>query len=92
MSLDIDECVINADDCDQLCVNDLGSYHCECYTGYLRDNNSCVGWWIFILSLSYKHQWFKWCVDTIYTGMGLFVYTGMRLFDAQSCLFIRKYT
>ena len=56
MSLDIDECVINADDCDQLCVNDLGSYHCECYTGYLRDKDSCVGWWIFILLLSYEHQ------------------------------------
>ena len=40
---DINECA--ADNCDQICVNDLGSYHCECYTGYFRDNNlsSCVG-------------------------------------------------
>ena len=42
-SLDIDECLISTDDCDQLCVNDIGSYHCECYAGYFRDNNSCVG-------------------------------------------------
>ena len=42
---DINECGLATDDCDQLCVNDLGSYHCECYTGYFRDNNlsSCVG-------------------------------------------------
>ena len=42
---DIDECTLNTDDCDQLCVNDIGSYHCECYSGYFRDNNlsSCVG-------------------------------------------------
>ena len=43
--LDINGCELATDDCDQLCVNDLGSYHCECYTGYFRDNNlsSCVG-------------------------------------------------
>ena len=42
---DINECGLDTDDCDQLCVNELGSYHCECYTGYFRDNNlsSCVG-------------------------------------------------
>ena len=40
---DIDECAVNIDDCDQLCVNDLGSYHCECYTGYFREISSCVG-------------------------------------------------
>ena len=41
--VDINECVLNIDDCDQLCVNDLGSYHCECYTGYFREISSCVG-------------------------------------------------
>ena len=42
---DINECDLNIDDCDQLCVNDLESYYCECYTGYLRDNysSSCLG-------------------------------------------------
>ena len=43
--VDVNECTLNIDDCDQLCVDDIGSYHCECYTGYFRDNNSayCVG-------------------------------------------------
>ena len=40
---DIDECTLNIDDCDQSCVNDIGSYHCECYDGYFNDTNSCVG-------------------------------------------------
>ena len=42
---DINECDLNIDDCDQLCVNDWGSYYCECFTGYFRDNNSssCLG-------------------------------------------------
>ena len=45
---DIDECTLNIDDCDQLCVNDIGSYHCECHTGYFRDNNllSCIGMYV----------------------------------------------
>ena len=44
-TIDIDECELNINDCDQLCVNDLGSYHCECYTGHFRENisSSCVG-------------------------------------------------
>ena len=43
--IDIDECTLNIDDCNQLCVNDIGSYHCECYDGYIRGTNSssCVG-------------------------------------------------
>lgn len=43
--IDVNECALNIDDCDQLCVNDFGSYHCECYSGYLRENNSlpCIG-------------------------------------------------
>ena len=40
---DVDDCGLKIDDCDQLCVNDLVSYHCECYTGYSRENTSCVG-------------------------------------------------
>ena len=40
---DIDECTLNIDDCDQLCVNDMGSHHCECHDGYFKDMNSCIG-------------------------------------------------
>ena len=45
LTADIDECTPNIDDCDELCVNEIGSYHCECYDGYFRDNNSasCFG-------------------------------------------------
>lgn len=31
---DIDECALGISGCDQICVNDPGSYHCECNTGY----------------------------------------------------------
>ena len=43
--IDIGECDLNIDNCDQLCVNELGSYHCECYSGYSRENStsSCIG-------------------------------------------------
>ena len=43
--IDVDECTLNIDNCDQMCVNELGSYHCECYSGYFRENNTlpCIG-------------------------------------------------
>ena len=43
--IDIDECVLNIDNCDQMCVNELGSYRCECYSGYSRVNDilRCIG-------------------------------------------------
>ena len=45
ITVDVNECTLNIDNCDQRCVNDFGSYHCECYSGYLRGNNllSCIG-------------------------------------------------
>ena len=48
---DVNECTLNIDDCDQFCVNDIGSYHCECHTGYFRDNNSssCIGTYVRLL-------------------------------------------
>ena len=42
-TLDVDECTLDIDNYDQLCVNDIGSYHCECYTGYFRNTSSCIG-------------------------------------------------
>ena len=43
--IDVNECELGTDNCDQLCIDDLGSYHCGCYNGYLIDNDSssCVG-------------------------------------------------
>lgn len=44
---DIDECTADRTACDsnQNCVNTLGSYQCECKTGFTMDKvvNACVG-------------------------------------------------
>ena len=42
---DNDECVMGTDTCDQVCINEPGSYHCSCNTGYLLKSNkiSCMG-------------------------------------------------
>lgn len=31
---DIDECEEGTAHCDQICVNDIGGYHCECKDGF----------------------------------------------------------
>jgi len=33
---DINECSQSTHGCSQVCVNDLGTYHCDCYNGYQR--------------------------------------------------------
>ena len=42
---DIDECKEDTDGCEQRCVNDPGTFHCDCDPGYtLRsDNKACQG-------------------------------------------------
>ena len=44
-STDINECVLNTDDCDHICSNNVGSYQCTCLTGYglASDQHSCEG-------------------------------------------------
>ena len=34
--VDINECSENTHTCSQVCVNDLGTYHCKCSSGYRR--------------------------------------------------------
>ena len=34
--VDINECSANTHGCSQVCVNDLGTYHCECFNGYQK--------------------------------------------------------
>ncbi len=41
---DINECTEVTDGCNQLCNNTIGSYFCDCITGYeLDDPLTCVG-------------------------------------------------
>ena len=46
--VDINECSANTHACSQLCVNDLGTYHCECFNGYQKrittpTDGTCTG-------------------------------------------------
>lgn len=42
---DINECNSNNGNCDQNCINQPGTYHCTCNTGYTLSSNlrSCIG-------------------------------------------------
>ena len=43
--VDIDECSLKIDDCDQDCINTAGDYDCLCFDGYFLDtsNDNCEG-------------------------------------------------
>ena len=42
--IDINECSRNNGGCDHNCTNAVGSYYCNCTSGYLLKNSSeCVG-------------------------------------------------
>ena len=32
--LDVNECSENSHACSQMCINDLGTYHCDCFNGF----------------------------------------------------------
>jgi len=42
---DVDECAINNGGCEQMCNNTIGSFICNCVTGYQLDGNgfNCSG-------------------------------------------------
>lgn len=43
---DVDECAANSDDCDDApdaCKNDVGSYHCQCPSGFTGDGKGADG-------------------------------------------------
>lgn len=40
--IDINECEIGGNGCAQRCVNTLGSFRCECNSGYRADGKTCV--------------------------------------------------
>ncbi len=42
---DVDECLEGSSDCEQICTNTMGNYHCSCYPGYVigqDDANTCT--------------------------------------------------
>ena len=42
--IDVDECSKDKGGCEQICVNTIGSFHCECRNGYeLVDHKHCKG-------------------------------------------------
>ena len=46
--VDINECTINTDECDNnfMCINNIGSYECQCRSGFQlsSDKESCTGY------------------------------------------------
>ena len=46
--LDTNECSSNNGGCNQTCINEIGSFHCECDIGYtLDDGLGCTGRYIY---------------------------------------------
>ena len=37
--IDTNECLLNNGGCSQLCTNTIGSYHCDCRSGYQLNHN-----------------------------------------------------
>ena len=61
VTLDLDECRGNNNHCHQnaVCTNTLGSYKCQCATGYTGDGFSCSGketWHFFYIFFSCKEK------------------------------------
>ena len=41
--VDINECSADSSLCDQICENTVGSYSCNCYTGFMLTGSQCQG-------------------------------------------------
>lgn len=43
--IDINECSLGYDECNQYCINTEGSYLCYCSSGYhlMSDHKTCIG-------------------------------------------------
>ena len=51
---DINECTngsVGSTTCSEVCVNDPGTFHCDCYPGYTLNSDlvSCSGWCIYLI-------------------------------------------
>ena len=42
--IDVDECVVKENSCDQICTNTDGTFECACDSGYVLDEDkiSCI--------------------------------------------------
>ena len=59
--VDIDECSENTHTCSQVCANDLGTYRCDCFSGYQRlattpIDVTCTGKHY---NITVKYNWFS---------------------------------
>ena len=45
LKADVDECKLGTHECNQICVNTVGSFMCDCYPGFILDINeyTCNG-------------------------------------------------
>ena len=52
--IDIDECAINADNCDAhaACSNNVGSFSCQCRFGYSGNGTTCQGMWLILIDVN----------------------------------------
>lgn len=60
------ECCTGDDDCEQICINTVGSYTCFCISGYktsLGNSSACEGkmirhvYWIYFIINFYNHSY-----------------------------------
>ena len=44
-NVDINECTDGISNCDQICNNTIGSFTCDCHSGYIlaNDGHTCLG-------------------------------------------------
>lgn len=56
--LDLDECAESVDGCEQVCINSVGSFSCDCNTGYdlQPDLKACQGEY-FLLYSGITQEW-----------------------------------
>lgn len=42
--VDVDECELNVDECEQICIDTVGSYDCDCLSNYTlhSDGLRCI--------------------------------------------------
>ena len=63
---DVDECELEVDICDEkaMCTNTIGSYKCECESGFLGDGTICNGklmlFYVLYLLSNYSGSMYLW--------------------------------